>query len=177
MKQKWRGRAPCRLGDQITSRQPRRTAFIAKNSPYLGEDLQGSRDSYLARHGSFHLPESVEFVPGSVDIRPRLKKEDQDLSLSLAVQERKRKLPEMDSWQQREQGPVDTADSCEVQAARMGNIRRRTRGVGTSVIADSLRSEGLPERLAYSEYSFPPQRRFRRCPCQRLIKSPRCSVR
>ena len=87
-------------------------------------------------------------VPGSMNIRPRRKIGEQGLSCR---QRSKAETPTFrevtDCWQQQEQGPVDTADSCEVRAAGLGNTRRRTLGVGTSVTADSLRLEGSPELL------------------------------
>ena len=55
---------------------------------------------------------------------------------------------------------MDITDICEVRVAKLGNTWKRTRGVGTSVIADSLRSEGLPERLGSSERTLFPNADF-----------------
>ena len=55
MKQQSRGQASGRLGDEITSHQPRRSAFIAIKFPQLYEGLQWSRNSYLASRGFFQL--------------------------------------------------------------------------------------------------------------------------
>ena len=41
---------------------------------------------------------------------------------------------------------MDTADRCEVLAARLCNTQRRIRGVATFVIANSLRPEELSGR-------------------------------
>ena len=148
-----RGKASGRLGDEITSHQPRRSAFIANKSPPPG---RGStvESRLLPRQARILLSPRKRWVsvPGSVDIRPRLKDWRAGLAPVVGRPRPKRQFPRSHgSLAAPGERPVDTADSCEVRAARLGDTQRSTLVVGTSVIADSLCSEGLPERLGSSE--------------------------
>ena len=123
--------------------------FIANKRQQL---VSGTTEKSLwtsSRHGRT-LPSSrkrLVSAPGFMGIRPHRKTGKRASSLSLAIQSRKAAfLRVTDLWQLLEQGPVNTADHCEVRAARLDNTWRCAYEVCTSVIAESLRMVGLSGR-------------------------------